>query len=221
MLMVVLAVAGLASIYFALQRFGVLDALSSKDQLRSLVADMGAWGPPAVIALEGAAVVLSPIPSGLIAFAAGAAYGPLWGTLYIVIGAEAGALIAFGLARSLGYDAVQRWSKGGRIIGWLQQDRSQFWLMAVVFGSRLLPFISFDAVSYAAGLTPLAFWRFALATLLGVVPISFVFTALGEEVIGSQNSLFLVVIVGGITGLPILGREIWVWYKGRQAPDRA
>ncbi len=93
--------------------------------------------------------------------------------------------------------------------------------MAVVFGSRLLPFISFDAVSYAAGLTPLAFWRFALATLLGVVPISFVFTALGEEVIGSQNSLFLVVIVGGITGLPILGREIWVWYKGRQAPDRA
>ena len=42
MLMVVLAVAGLASIYFALQRFGVLDALSSKDQLRSLVADMGA-----------------------------------------------------------------------------------------------------------------------------------------------------------------------------------
>jgi uncharacterized membrane protein YdjX (TVP38/TMEM64 family) len=38
----------------------------------------------------------------------------------------------------------------------LSRERSQIWLMAVVFVSRLLPFISFDAISYAAGLTPQA-----------------------------------------------------------------
>jgi uncharacterized membrane protein YdjX (TVP38/TMEM64 family) len=41
--------------------------------------------------------------------------------------------------------------------------------MTIVFVSRLLPFISFDIVSYAAGLTRLAMWRFAVATLAGIV----------------------------------------------------
>lgn len=49
-----------------------------------------------------AAIVMNPIPSGPIAMVAGAAYGPLWGTLYVVVGAETGALSAFWLARWLG-----------------------------------------------------------------------------------------------------------------------
>ena len=44
----------------------------------------------------------SPIPSAPVALAAGAAYGHVWGTVQVVIGAELGALIAFGLARVLG-----------------------------------------------------------------------------------------------------------------------
>ena len=217
-MIVVLAALALVVAYFALLRTGALGTLSSKDELRALMADLGGWGPAAVIALEAAAVVLSPIPSGPVAFAAGAAFGPALGALYIVIGAEAGALIAFGLARWLGYDAVRRWAGGERIVRWLEKDRSQAWLMAVVFGSRLMPFISFDAVSYAAGLTPLSFWRFAVATLLGVVPIAFLFTALGEEVIESQNPLLMIALVGGITALPVLLYEIWAWRKGRRRP---
>lgn len=90
--------------------------------------------------------------------------------------------------------------------------------MAIVFGSRLVPFISFDAVSYAAGLTPLTFWRFALATLAGVVPISFLLAYFGEELVAAEpgHVMLIVLLVGGITLVPIGGRFLWLWYRRRR-----
>jgi uncharacterized membrane protein YdjX (TVP38/TMEM64 family) len=41
------------------------------------------------------------------------------------------------------------------------------------------PFISFDAISYAAGLTNLTQAGFAAATSFGVIPMAFVFAAMG------------------------------------------
>ncbi len=150
-----------------------------------------------------AAIVMSPIPSGPIALVAGAIYGPLWGTVFIVVGAEAGSVIAFWIARCLGYEAVRGWVE--QRIPSITQQRSQSTLMAIVFASRLVPFISFDAVSYAAGLTPLAFWRFALATLAGVMPISFALAYFGEALVSLEPkwAVLIAVPAGGITLVPI------------------
>lgn len=162
----------LVLLYGAVLRF--LPELEDARALHNLVAGLGSWGPVLIIGLVSGAIVFTPIPSAPIAVAAGAAYGPLWGTFYIVIGAELGAITAFWLARWLGYGAVRRWwPAAASVLDRLGEKRSQLWLTAVVFGSRLVPFISFDAVSYAAGLTPLSFWRFAVATFAGVLPISF------------------------------------------------
>src|SRR3546814_7754166 len=61
-------------------------------------------------------------------------------------------------------------------------------LTATVFASRLRPFVSFDMISYAAGLSRLHAWRFALATLAGIVPASFLLAhfggAAGSRVLG-------------------------------------
>jgi len=156
------------------------------------------------MALMALAIVMSPIPSGPIAMAAGASFGPFLGTVYTVIGAETGAVVAFLIARSLGYEAVQRWAGARPWLEWLNRRRSQHWLMAVVFASRLMPFISFDVVSYAAGLTPLALWRFALATFVGVVPISFVLAYLGERFVSTEprTMIFLALLLGGLTLVP-------------------
>lgn len=37
----------------------------------------------------------------------------------------------------------------------------------VLYASRLLPFVSFDGVSYAAGLTTMSFKYFSIATIIG------------------------------------------------------
>lgn len=79
--------------------------------LRDWVDRLGAWGPLAIIALMMTAIVMSPIPSGPIAMVAGAAYESVWGTLYVVLGVEAGALFAFWVTRCLGYDMDRRWGR--------------------------------------------------------------------------------------------------------------
>jgi uncharacterized membrane protein YdjX (TVP38/TMEM64 family) len=121
-----------------------------------------------------------------------------------------GALIAFGAARYLGFDAIRR--SDNPVLEYIARPRSQFALMLIVFASRLVPFISFEAISYAAGLTCLSFGRFALATLLGIVPICFALAAMGAGMVEGGTDWMLVVTMGGaITLLPILAK--WVWDK--------
>lgn len=188
--------------YWQIDESGAMATLLDGRALRQFIIGLGVAGPLAVIGLMTLAILVSPIPSAPIALAAGAAYGHTWGTAYIVLGAELGALGAFGLARLLGRDAVQRWL-GNR----LPESRlgSQGALMVVVFASRLLPFISFDVVSYAAGLTALSLWRFALATLAGILPASFLLAHFGGEMAtGELDKILLAVLaLGLLTGVPL------------------
>jgi len=162
--------------------------------LRATLFDAGWLGPIAVILMMIIAVVLSPLPSAPIAIAAGAIYGHGWGTLYILIGAEIGAIVAFLIARYL---------RPASLVNWLDKHLafkrfdSQYTLMIAVCASRLMPFISFDLVSYAAGLTPLKIWRFAVATLLGILPASFFLAHIGGELItfdGTRVALSLILL---------------------------
>jgi uncharacterized membrane protein YdjX (TVP38/TMEM64 family) len=184
--------------YLWLWQSGALETLRDEQALTVAIRGLGMWGPVAIVTLIATAIVVSPVPSAPVAIAAGMIYGAAAGAVIVVIGAELGAIIAFLVARWLGYDAVRRWSGADRVMRYLSQERSQLWLMAVVFASRLLPFISFDAISYAAGLTPLSFWRFAVATVVGITPVSFMLTYAGEE-LGMANlatiSLVLIVLV--------------------------
>ncbi len=212
----VLAVLALAAAYWALRATGLLGTIVDEEALRGWIEHLGIWGPLAVILLMILAILASPIPSAPIAMAAGAAYGHGWGTLYVLIGAEAGALAAFGLARMLGGAALGR-GFGKRLPAGL--SGSQNALMGIVFASRLLPFISFDLISYAAGLTPLSWWRFALATLAGIVPASFVLAHLGFEMASGETARFVytALALGLITGIPIaltLLRERLRWRRG-------
>jgi len=198
----ILAVLGLVASYWVLRETGALDAIVDGEELRALVERLGIWGPLAIVVLMMLAILVSPIPSAPIAMAAGAAYGHGWGTLYVLTGAEAGALAAFGLARVLGRAALQRWFGERLSVG---LAGSQVALMGIVFVSRLLPFISFDLVSYAAGLTVLSSWRFALATLAGIVPASFFLAHLGLEMTSGETARFLysALALGLITAVPI------------------
>ena len=149
------------------------------------------------------AIVATPIPSAPIALAAGAAYGHIMGTVYVAIGAELGALIAFGLARYLGRGVLQNWFGDKLDVGLLGSQNA---LTATVFFSRLLPFVSFDLVSYAAGLSCIHVWRFALATLAGIIPASFLLAHFGGEVASADmgRATWAVLGLGLLTGLPLI-----------------
>lgn len=199
----VLGLAGLGVWWFAPSVLVEAQRLLDRETLEVLVARAGIWGPLLIIGLMTVAVVASPIPSAPIALAAGAAYGHFWGTVQVVLGAELGALIAFCLARALGHDVLRR-VFGDRVDAGLLGSQNA--LTATVFASRLMPFVSFDIMSYAAGLSRLHAWRFALATLAGIVPASFVLAHFGGEAISGDlgRTTWAVLGLGLITGLPLL-----------------
>lgn len=166
------------------------------------IQHLGVTGPLTVIGLMALAIVLSPIPSAPIALAAGAAYGHIVGTIYVATGSEIGAIIAFFIARLSGFDVTQH-GFGGRLINYTMSSQNA--LMGIVFASRLMPFISFDMVSYAAGMTPLHFWRFALATLAGIIPASFLLAHFGSEIVsGETQRIGLTLFILGAVSLVVL-----------------
>ncbi|MDH3631892.1 MAG: VTT domain-containing protein [Gammaproteobacteria bacterium] len=195
----------LTGIYLVLANSEYLRLFTEPNTLVANIRNMGIIGPILIIGLMSIAIVLNPLPSAPIALAAGAVYGHTLGTVYIVAGAELGAILAFAIARWAGYDLTRRFFGE---TGTLQRISSQNTLTALVFVSRLIPFMSFDLISYAAGLSPIKLWRFAVATLLGLIPVSFALAHFGSE-IGDGNYQLLVgivLVIGLLTVTPLLLR---------------
>jgi len=207
-------------VYAFLSSNDILSLLDQREALLSWVRDLGVAGPLAIIGLLAVAIVISPLPSAPIALVAGAVYGHVWGTLYTLIGAEVGALIAFTLARLLGYSVLRHWFGIQLERGWIG---SQNTIMLIVFASRLMPFLSFDLISYAAGLTILKPWRFFIATLFGILPASFILAHFGSA-LGTGNSdriLLTISLLGLLAILPLVFHKLWKVsvLKGNNKPD--
>lgn len=194
-------------LYLALGKTGLLDIVMDSERLHGFVETAGILGPIMVIALMAAAIVANPIPSAPIALAAGMAYGHTWGTIFIVIGSLTGALVAFTIARLVGHEILAGWFGDRLKVGLLGSQNA---LTGIVFVSRLVPFISFDIVSYAAGLTEIRMWRFALATLGGILPASFLLAHFGSEMgSGDVRRVSLSVLaLGGLTLIPVVVKVV-------------
>ena len=207
----------LVSAYYLLSGFGLLATLTDSARLGVWITDMGPGGAVAIVGLMAIAVIINPIPSAPIALAAGAMYGHTWGTLYVVTGAALGALGAFGISRLLGYNLWRRFFGARFDLGWLGSQNS---LMGLVFVSRLLPFLSFDMVSYGAGLTTITTWRFFVATVVGLVPASFLLAHFGGEMSASSldQALLILLLLGGMTLIPILGKGLSGWRRHQTIP---
>lgn len=204
----------LGAAYWLLRDSELIATVLDAGALKLQVARLGPWGPVAVIGLMAFAILVSPIPSAPIALAAGALYGHAWGTLYVLLGAEIGALAAFGIARLVGYEVLRRWLGERLSLGWLGSQNA---LMGLVFVSRLLPFVSFDVISYAAGLTVLSLWRFALATLAGILPASFLLAHFGAGMVAgeAEQAMIAALGLGVLVALPLAARFIHERLKRR------
>lgn len=194
-------------VYIWSEKQGITQLIAGEeDLLRGWLLDQSWLGPFAVILLMMVAVVLSPLPSAPVALVAGAVYGHAWGTLYVELGAILGALIAFGISRYLRPESLSRWLETKLSF---KRYNSQNTLMLAVCASRLLPFLSFDLVSYAAGLTPLGLWRFTIATMVGVLPASFLLAHMGSEISSFDprriSVALLVLVLLGVVPLLIQG----------------
>lgn len=96
---------------------------------------------------------------------------------------EAGAAVCFFIARVLGRDTVERFAGKGAIEASVEGYFREYGSKTILV-CRLLPFVSFDAVSYFAGLTPIKFWPFFIATGIGQLPATIVYSYVGGMLTG-------------------------------------
>lgn len=151
----------------------------SRESLVALADRSGPWAPMLVIGSMVLAVVVGPIPTIPVSIASGVVFGPGMGFVYAMGGALLGAWISFWIARALGQPVVQRLLRGHIAICPHCSSRLLFW---VVLGARLIPVVSFAAVSYGAGLTAMRAVPFLLATAIGMTPMTVVYVAIGATV---------------------------------------
>ena len=104
-----------------------------------------------------------------------------------------GAAGTFYLTRLLGVDFVRRFEKNDSLLKKVD-DISQVHGAKVIFIGRLLPFISFDFLSYAAGLSKIPANKFFIATGLGMLPGTLAYVTLGSQIMkysGTVNQMLL------------------------------
>lgn len=193
-----------------------------EDELQSL----GLWGPVAIVGLRFGASLLGVVPTSPLLLAAGASQGVVLGSLYVLVGAQLGALAGFLIGRRLGRGFVERqgWvekvtkTRAGRWL--LDENTSQSQLMAAVFLCRLIPGLNMDALSYVAGVTPLRTWRFFLASFAALLPYTVLVVAAGQQLVTLGPGTTVLVLAGMVvfSVIAALCRKYWPARDAREKP---
>jgi uncharacterized membrane protein YdjX (TVP38/TMEM64 family) len=146
-------------------------------RLTAAVDALGVWGPVVFIAGYAIACVAF-VPASLLTLAAGALFGVMRGTVFVLAGATLGSLAAFIIARYLARDWIAaRLAKDTRFAAIdaaiAEQGRK------VVFLLRLSPVIPFSVLNYALGLTKVRIGDFVLASV-GMLPGTLLYVYSGK-----------------------------------------
>ena len=144
--------------------------------VKAEVLAWGVWGPVVYMLLYAVGPSFL-VPGAVMTIAGGLAFGALRGSVYSLLGAEAGALVAFAAGRFLGRSFVQR-VVGGRFEKLLAQiGRHGF---QIIFYLRLVPLIPYNAFNLLAGASPITFRDYFWASAIGMVPGTILFAFLGD-----------------------------------------
>ncbi|MDR0923512.1 MAG: TVP38/TMEM64 family protein [Hungatella sp.] len=177
--------------------------------LKDFIASWGAYAAVISFGLMIFQSIAAPLPAFLITFANANLFGWWQGAILSWTSAMAGAALCFYIARVLGRDAAEKLtSKAG-----LRQVDAFFekYGKSTVLVCRLLPFVSFDLVSYGAGLTSMSFGSFFLATGIGQLPATIVYSYVGGMLTGGAK-LFVtgLMILFALSALIVMARKIYV-----------
>jgi uncharacterized membrane protein YdjX (TVP38/TMEM64 family) len=149
-----------------------------------------------------AGTVALSLPGGLVlSLACGLLFGRLLGTAVAVAAATLGATLVFLAARYLFADAARRrlGTRGERINAGFRRHAFSYLLFL-----RLVPLFPFFLVNLAPAFTTVPVRTFVLATLIGIIPGTFVYVNLGQAV-GHLNSLSGTLSLNTLGALALLG----------------
>ncbi len=169
--------------------FGMYDV----EYIKGYILSFGVWAPIVSFLLMLFQSIIAPLPAFLITFSNAALFGWVKGAILSWSSAMAGAALCFFVANWFGRKFVEKLTSRlalEGIDGFFERYGQYTILIA-----RLLPFVSFDIVSYAAGLTSMSFWSFFWATGLGQLPATLIYSYAGEMLVGGSQKFVLGLLI--------------------------
>jgi phosphatidylserine/phosphatidylglycerophosphate/cardiolipin synthase-like enzyme/uncharacterized membrane protein YdjX (TVP38/TMEM64 family) len=155
------------------------------------------------------------VPVNLLIAATGAAFGPLLGFGYALLGSLVAAALVFGLGRALGGDPVRRFA--GRRVNAVSRrlGRHGLWAMTLL---RLLPIAPFGVVNLVAGASEMRLRDFLLGSLIGMAPGVALMTLFGDRLgvwLRHPEPVNLAILVGAALAVVALALVLGRWARRR------
>lgn len=163
------------------------------------------WAGPAYSLLYAAGCLVG-FPGTVVTVIGGAAFGPWWGILWVVLGSNLGVNAAFLVARTLGKGFLDEKLKGGKLdlLNQKLADRG----LASVIQLRLIPAVPFNVLNFACGVTKVRWIDYAVGSAIGMLPgtVAFVYfsgavfeyLASGHQTPEAKRATYISLAVGGI-----------------------
>lgn len=149
-------------------------------RLKSLVLSFGLWAPLISAFLMVAQSVVLFLPAFPIFVVNALAFGPFYGFLLSWSSAVAGSMVCFSIAKGLGRPIVERLVNREHLETADRALKKYEKYVILLFG--FVPVVSFDVISYAAGLTLLAYWEFLLLVCVAQIPSALFYTLLVHRI---------------------------------------
>ena len=163
------------------------------ESLKKYILSFGVWAPIVSFILMILQSIVAPLPAFLITFANAALFGWVKGAILSWTSAMAGATLCFYIARFLGRDTVEKLTSKFALDS-IDEFFEKYGKHTILI-ARLLPFISFDIVSYAAGLTSMSFVSFFIATGIGQLPATIIYSYVGGMLTGGAKLMMMGLLI--------------------------
>lgn len=138
---------------------------------------LGLWGPFFVVAFYILACVLL-LPGSVLTLGAGFLFKVFLGTMTVSIGSTLGACAAFLVGRTVARNWVAgKVAKNEKFVMIDEAVAQQGF--KIVLLTRLSPVFPFNILNYSFGLTKIAFWKYALASWIGMIPGTIMYVYFG------------------------------------------
>lgn len=161
--------------------------------LKKYILSFGIWAPIVSFLLMILQSVAAPLPAFVITFANAAIFGWINGAILSWVSAMVGATLCFYIAKILGRDTVEKLTSKFALKS-VDQFFDTYGKHTILI-ARLLPFISFDLISYAAGLTSMNFISFFIATGIGQLPATIVYSYVGGMLTGGAKLMMMGILI--------------------------
>jgi len=204
-----------AAIYFFIQpvKIGINQAwtmlrMLNVDVARNYILSFDIWAPIVSFLLMVFQSLIIPLPAFIITFANAGLFGWIRGAVLSWSSAMAGAALCFFIAKYYGRSVVEKLTSKFALDS-IDVFFKKYGKFAILI-ARLLPFVSFDIVSYAAGLTSMSFWSFFWATGLGQLPATIVYSYVGDMLTGTVKTFVMgLLILFALSVLIFLIKQLW------------